>query len=61
MRKVLVADISGALLSADWLKDAPDCYIHFEGVMIDMICQINSEYKEYIKFTKKKDRYGDRI
>ena len=29
--------------------------------MIDMICQINPEYKEYIKFTKKRDRYGNFI
>ena len=26
-----------------------------------MICQINQEYKEYIKFTKKKDRPGNSI
>ena len=36
-RKIIVADIPGAFLSADWPNDAPDCYIHFEGVMIDML------------------------
>ena len=40
-RKVMVADIPGAFLSADWPKDAPDCYIQFDGVMIGMICQLN--------------------
>jgi hypothetical protein len=44
-RKVVVADIPGAFLSADWPDDAPDCYIRFEGVMIDMLCQIKPEYK----------------
>ena len=37
----MVADIPGAFLSADWPKDAPDCYIQFDGVMIGMICQLN--------------------
>ena len=54
-RNVVVANIPGAFLSADWTEGVSDCYIKFEGVMIDKICQINPEYKEYIKFTKKRD------
>ena len=60
-RNFVVAGIPGAFLSADWPEDAPDCYIQFEEVIIDMICQINPEYEEYIKFTKKWDRYSNRI
>ena len=43
-RKVVIADIPGAFLSADWPVDAPDCWVRFEGVMVEMICQIKPEY-----------------
>ena len=51
-RKVVVADILGAFLSANWPDDAPDCYIRFEGVMIDMLCQIKPEYTKLIRYSK---------
>jgi hypothetical protein len=54
-RKVVVADIPGAFLSADWPDDAPDCYIRFEGVMIDMLCQIKPEYKKLIRYSRRKN------
>ena len=44
-RKVVVADIPGAFLSADWPDDAPDFYIRFEGVMIDMLVKSNPNTK----------------
>ena len=59
-RCVVVADIPGAFLQADWPDDAPDYYLRFEGVMIDMICQINPGYKDKIKYTNKRDRDGNR-
>ena len=37
-RGVVVADIPAAVLPADWPKDAPDCHIRFEGVMVGMLC-----------------------
>ena len=49
---VVVADIPGTFLSADWPDDAPECYIKFEGTMVDMICQINPKYENCIKYTK---------
>ena len=33
-RKVVIADIPGAFLSADWPNDVPPCYIHFDEIMI---------------------------
>ena len=43
-RNVVITDIPGAFLSADWPVDAPDCYVRFEGAMVNMICQIKPEY-----------------
>ena len=36
-RKVVIADILGAFLSVNWPVDAPDCYVRFEGDIVDMI------------------------
>lgn len=60
-RKVVVADIPSAFLSADWPEDAPDCYLRFEGVMIDMLCQIEPSYKRIIKYTKRRDGRKTRV
>jgi predicted SAM-dependent methyltransferase len=38
--KVVTCDIPGAFLQADWPVDH-DCYLKFENVMVDMICQID--------------------
>ena len=54
-RCVVVADIPAAFLSADWPKDAPDCHIRFEGVMVEMLCQIKPEYRKLIKYSRRKD------
>ena len=58
-RKVITCDIPGAFLQAEWPEDH-DCYIKFQGVMVDMICQINPEYKKNVIVTKagKKIIYG---
>jgi hypothetical protein len=42
--KVVTCDIPGAFLQADWPADQ-DCYLKFENVMVDMICQIDPKYK----------------
>jgi hypothetical protein len=39
-RKVVSCDIPGAFLHAD-----QDCYLKFDNVMVDMICQIDPKYK----------------
>ena len=43
-KKLVIVDIPGASLSADWLVDALDYYVRFKGAMVDMICQIKPEY-----------------
>ena len=54
-RKVVITDIPGAFLSADWSADAPDCWIWFEGAMVKMICQIKPEYRKLIRETTKRN------
>ena len=39
-RKVITVDISGAFLQGDWPQDEHPGYIMFEGIMVDMICEI---------------------
>ena len=51
---VVIADIPAAFLSADWPEDAPDCHIRFEGVMVEMLCQIKPEYRKLIKYSRSK-------
>ena len=53
-RCVVVADIPAAILSADWPTNEPDCYIQFEGAMVEMLCQIKSEYLKLIRYSKMK-------
>ena len=43
-RKVITVDIPGAFLQGDWPQDEHPGYIMFEGIMVDMICKIDSSY-----------------
>ena len=54
-RCVMIADIPAAFLLADWPANESDCYIRFEGVMVDMLCQIKPEYRKLIRYTKIKN------
>ena len=59
-RNVVTCDIPGAFLQADWPEDI-DCYLKFEGATVDMLCDINREYKNNVvvnKKTGKKKLYG---
>lgn len=59
-RMVVTCDIPGASLQADCPKET-DCYLKFEGAIVDMLCDINPEYKNYIVINKKtgtKKLYG---
>ena len=53
-RKVITVDIPGAFLQGDWPQDENPGYIMFEGIMVDMICEINPSY--YNKIIQSKDR-----
>ena len=46
-RKVVTCDIPGAFLQADW-PAGDDCFLKFENVMVDMICQIDPKYKSSV-------------
>ena len=53
-------DIPVAFIQADWL-DENDCYLKFEGLMVDMMCDIDPAYKKFVlvnKKTGKKKLYG---
>ena len=48
-RKVIAVDIPGAFLQGDWPQGKHPGYIMFEGIMMEMICEINpSDYKNVI-------------
>ena len=54
-RCVVIVDIPAAFLSAEWPADEPDCFIRFEGAMVDMLCQISPKYRKLIRYTKIKN------
>ena len=63
-RKVITVDIPGAFLQGDWPQDEHPGYIMSEGIMVDMICEIDSSYIDKIiwsKDRKKKFLYGHLI
>ena len=63
-RKVIIVDIPGAFLQGDWLQDEHPGYIRFEGIIVEMICKIDSSYYKNViwsKDCKKKLVYDQRI
>jgi hypothetical protein len=52
-RAVAICNIPGAFLQANWPENEP-CYIRFEGIMVDMICQIKPSYIKCIKYGRNK-------
>ena len=60
-RKVITVDIPGAFLQGEWPQDEHPGYIMFEGIMVDMICEIDPSYHDMIiwnKDCKRKFLYG---
>ena len=51
-RKVITVDIPGAFLQGDWSKDEHPGYIMFEGILVDMICEIDLSYYDRIIWSK---------
>ena len=43
-RKIITVDIPGAFLQGEWPQDEHPGYIMFEGIMVDMICEIDPSY-----------------
>ena len=51
-RKVITVDIPGAFLQGNWPQDKNPGYIMFEGIMVDMICEINPTFIDKIIWSK---------
>lgn len=59
-RKVVTYSIPGAFLQVDWSDDI-DCNLKLEGVMVDIICDIDIVYKKNVlsnNKTRKKKLFG---
>mmetsp|Transcript_47230 Transcript_47230/g.51019 ORF Transcript_47230/g.51019 Transcript_47230/m.51019 type:complete len:114 (-) Transcript_47230:115-456(-) len=55
-RKVITVDIPGAFLQSEWPQDEHPGYIMFEGIMVDMICEIDPSYHDMIIWSKDRKR-----
>ena len=44
---VVTCDIPGAFLQSEWPKDKPT-YLKFDGIMVDMLIEINPKLKQYM-------------
>ena len=51
-RKVITVDIADAFLQGDWPIDKYPGYIMFEGIMVEMICEIDPSYHKNIIWSK---------
>ena len=47
-QSVITIGIPGAFLQGIWPQDQHLRYLKFEGVMVNMLCQIQRSYQEYI-------------
>ena len=60
-RKIITVEIPGAFLQGDCSQDEHPGYIIFEGIMVEMICQIDPSYHKNVIWSrdyKKKFLYG---
>ena len=55
-RHVVTCDIPAAFLQAKWPKDKPT-YLRFDGIMVDMLCEIDSSLKKRVVYTKNGQKY----
>ena len=47
-RKVITVDIPGVFLQEYWPQDKHPGYIMFEGIMVEMICEIDPSYHKNV-------------
>ena len=55
-RAVITVDIPGAFLQGDWPQDEHPAYIKFEGLMVDMICDIDPSCIDKVQWNKQHTR-----
>ena len=51
----------GAILQSAWLKKKYPTYLKFEGVMVDLILEIDLSLKDKVIYEKKRNRKARRI
>ena len=60
-RKVIIVDVPDYFLQWDWPQDEHPGYIMLEGIMVEMICEIDPSYYKNVIWSegcKKKCLYG---
>ena len=55
-RHVVTCNIPGAFLQVNWLADKPT-YLRFDGIMVNMLCKIDSGLKDKIINTKNSQKF----
>ena len=55
-RHVVTCDIAGTFLQAKWPEDKPT-YLRFDGIMVDMLCEIDSSLKKHVVYSKNGQKY----
>ena len=53
---VITVDIPGAFLQGDWPKNKHPAYIMFEGLMVDMICEIDLSCYDKVQWNKQRSK-----
>ena len=51
-RKVITVDKPGAFLQGDWPQDEHPGYIMFDGIMVEIICEIDPSYYKNVTWSK---------
>lgn len=47
-RQMITVDIPGTFLQGIWPQDEHPRYLKFQGIMVDMLCEINPSYQKQI-------------
>ena len=53
---VITVDIPGVFLQGDWPQNEHPAYIIFEGLMVDMICEIDPSCFDKVQWNKQRTR-----
>ena len=51
-QEIVAVNIPGVFLQGDWSQDEHSEYIMFEGIMVDMTCEINLAFPDMIVWSK---------
>ena len=52
-RSIITCDVPGTFLQGDWLKEkGKECYLKFENIILEIICQIETSHKQNVTYSK---------